>query len=167
MDIAPPVRSPCSEYPKIGTVVELFGVGVLLSGPSGVGKSELALGLLDRGHALVVDDGPEFYIESDHILMARCPIGFEGLLEVRGIGIVDVVQLYGEWALKASTRVALIIELSAAVNSLSADGGRINRVPHSVFINTIELPLLELAVSPGRNLPLWVEVAVKQQLAAL
>ncbi len=160
---APPVQ----EYPKIGTVVELYGRGVLLSGPSGVGKSELALALVDRGHALVVDDGPEFQVLGEGSLQASCPAGFEGLIEVRGIGVVDVRQLFGDRALQKSARLSLVVELSTGPAAPVAGDERLAPPPARVFINTIELPLLKLAPSQGRNLALLVEVAVKrQQLAA-
>ncbi len=158
--------APPDEYPKIGTVVDVFGCGVLLSGPSGIGKSELALGLVDRGHALVVDDGPEFQVDNDNALLASCPSGFEGMIEVRGVGIADVRQLYGDRALTALTRLSLIIELGSAPEAPSGGGDRIAPATRTVFINTIELPLLKLVTSPGRNLPLVVEVAVKRQQLA-
>ena len=88
------------------------------------------------------------------------------MIEVRGVGIVDVRQLYGDRALTALTRLSLIIELGSAPEAPSGGGDRIAPVSRTVFINTIELPLLKLVTSPGRNLPLVVEVAVKRQQLA-
>ncbi len=147
-------------YPRIGTVVSVCGVGVMLAGPSGIGKSELALALLDRGHSLIVDDGPLVEGDCEKGLEVRCPAGFEAILEVRGVGLVDVRQFFGETAWQPSHRLDLIVELtqSSDVDERLAPGKR------RVAINAVELPLVNFSVANRHNPALLLEVLVKQVL---
>lgn len=100
-----------------GVMLEVFGQGVLLQGESGSGKSDIALALVDRGHHLVADDLVEFYLQDD-ALFGRCRPGFDGFMEVTGLGLVNLRQLYGDQAVQQCARLDLILSLEAQL----ADG---------------------------------------------
>ena len=96
------------------TLVQVYGLGVLLLGSSGAGKSELALDLVARGHALVADDGVEVCRPAAGCLLGRCPESFQGFIEVRGLGILDLRAAYGQMAVTAATRIDLAIRIDQA-----------------------------------------------------
>ncbi len=95
-----------------GVFVNVYGIGTLLTGPSGIGKSELALTLIDRGHQLIADDAPEFFVHSTGMIIGRSTPALRHLLAVRGIGIVNIKQLLGATAVCEQQILSLIIELS-------------------------------------------------------
>ena len=94
-----------------GVFLEILGSGVLLTGPSGIGKSELALGLIDRGHCLIADDVVVFSRRDDNKVLGICPEVLQDFLEVRGLGVIDVRAIYGDTAIKPSKELSLIIDL--------------------------------------------------------
>lgn len=96
-----------------GVFVELFDVGVLITGPSGVGKSELALELLSRGHRLVADDAVICRLGPGDGLIGECPELLKGFLEVRGLGVVNVERIYGQHSVVGARAMELVIELGA------------------------------------------------------
>ncbi len=143
------------QAPALGTAVVVAGTGVLLQGPAGAGKSETALALLDRGHALVADDAPLWQLR-DGLPEARCPEGFEGRLALRGIGIIDVRDHFGAGAWRPAHPVELVVALGADSSGEALPEAR------RAAVHGVELPLIELAPAAGRPLPLLVEVAVRR-----
>lgn len=137
-----------------GTLVEVFGAGVLISGDSGRGKSELALALVDRGHALVADDAIELALSGGR-LHGRAPQLTAGLLALRDIGIIDIGAHYGTGALRESTTLELELCLSAEPPRQLA---RWRQRP----IMGVSLWGVELSIADTRPLPLLAEVAVRE-----
>jgi HPr kinase/phosphorylase len=143
-----------------GTLVSVLGCGVLLQGMAGIGKSELALGLVDRGHQLVADDGPEFSVTPSGVIMGSAPAGFAGFIEVRGIGVLNLVRIYSVAATQASVQLGLILKMEQ-MNCVEYD-----RIQGRYGVEKMcgqEVPWRGLPVSAGRNLPLLVETLVRVQ----
>ncbi|WP_138859069.1 MULTISPECIES: HPr(Ser) kinase/phosphatase [Exiguobacterium] len=140
-----------------GVLVDIYGVGVLIKGQSGVGKSETALELVKRGHRLVADDSVEIRQTGDQLLVGSAPKLIRHLLEIRGIGIIDVMTLFGAGAVRSHKKISLIINLE------NWDAGKVyDRVGldhNTMKIIDSEVPLLTIPVRPGRNLAVIVEVA--------
>lgn len=147
-----------------GTLVSVLGCGVLLQGADGIGKSELALGLVDRGHQLVADDGPEFSVTPSGVVMGAAPAGFSGFIEVRGMGVLNLARIYGVSATQVAVQLGLILKMEH-INCVEHD--RILGRRGVEKIGGQEVPWRGLPVSAGRNLPLLVETLVRvQQLSA-
>ncbi len=147
-----------------GVFMEVLGIGVLLAGDSNVGKSELALDLITRGHRLVADDAPEFARIAPDILQGSCPQLLRGFLEVRGLGVLNIRSMYGDNAMKASKYLRLIINLRH-FRELDLDAiDRLHGDIRSREILGIEVPEVTLPVAPGRNLAVLVEAAVRNHL---
>ncbi len=144
-----------------GTLLEILGVGVLLSGESGSGKSDAVLGLLDRGNRLIADDAVEFYRRGGR-LYGRCPAGLRGLVAIRGLGVLDVRQLFGPRALCASKAVALEIALES--QPPPADARMVERDIRTIMDTAV--PRLRLPAASGRDLPLLLETAVRAHAPA-
>ncbi|MBK1672508.1 HPr(Ser) kinase/phosphatase [Ectothiorhodospira shaposhnikovii] len=150
-----------------GVFMEVLGIGVLLTGESAVGKSELALELITRGHRLIADDAPEFARIAPDILRGTCPQVLENFLEVRGLGVLNIRAMYGDSAIKTSKYLRLIIDLKDQVDVTAADidrlhGGRCTRV-----VLGLQVPVITLPVASGRNLAVMVEAAVRNHLLRL
>lgn len=94
-----------------GVFMNIFGVGTLLTGASGVGKSELALALISRGHQLIADDAPEFFVANNGVIMGRAPGSLKHLLEVRGLCAFNIFNLFGHAAIAEENKLSLIIHL--------------------------------------------------------
>lgn len=144
-----------------GTMVEVFGLGVLLQGRSGSGKSDLALGLVDRGHRLVADDMVEFAASSGR-LTGSSRAGCAGFIEVRGLGVFNLKHLYGERAISSDVPLGLVLTLE------TADDAQLWRNGERLHCQRREWPLLGVSVtelilpsSKVRDLPLLVESAVR------
>ncbi|MDD5603420.1 MAG: HPr(Ser) kinase/phosphatase [Eubacteriales bacterium] len=140
-----------------GVLVEVYGEGILILGESGVGKSEAALELVKRGHRLVADDIVEVRKVSDKTLVGTSPDIIRHLIEIRGIGILDVKNLYGVGSVKMTENVNLIIHLEIWNEKKHYD--RLGLVEKYTDILGIEVPSLNIPVRPGRNLAIIVEVA--------
>jgi HPr kinase/phosphorylase len=146
-----------------GVFIEVLGVGVLLTGNSGVGKSELALDLIARGHRLVADDTPEFTRVAPDLVMGACPEPLGDFLEVRGLGILNVRMMYGDNAVKRAKYLGLIVNLIG----MPADRGEIDRLAGMTGereVLGVKVPEVPLYVDPVRNLAVLVEAAVRQHL---
>ncbi|KAB7623819.1 hypothetical protein [Alkalilimnicola sp. S0819] len=156
-----PIRPTSPEVQTIpGVLLSLDGRGVLLTGESGVGKSETALQLIERGHRLVADDAVELY-PAPGAPRGRSPEALRGLLEVRGLGLLEVTRLFGPGAWLAETSIALEIELLKASPADYADWPRLEpRHCERAYLGQ-SLPCLQLPVSPGRPLALLVETATR------
>lgn len=144
-----------------GVFVEIFGLGVLLAGPSGVGKSELALEMLARGHRLIADDAAEFELAADGRVVGRCPPLLYGFLEVRGLGVLNVGRMFGESVLRASQALDLILRLDAANETTYADRLQGRRTQTAVCDKLI--PEILLPVRMGRSLATLAEAACRDQ----
>lgn len=140
-----------------GVMLDINGVGVLLKGKSFVGKSETALELIKRGHALVSDDSVELVRKEDGEVMAYSPVLTERLMEIRGIGIIDVVDLFGVKAFRNKKSVTLIVELVKYQEGMKIDRLGLTQQTETLF--DIELPKVTIYVQPGRNLATLIEVA--------
>ncbi|MBQ3278322.1 MAG: HPr(Ser) kinase/phosphatase [Clostridia bacterium] len=142
-----------------GVLLDVYGVGVLLSGKSGVGKSEAALELVKRGHQLVADDIVDICRIADDRLIGTCPEKVRHYMEIRGIGIIDVKALYGVGSVSLSKTIDLIIELETWNNQKFYD--RIGFEDHTIELMGVQVPYLVMPVKPGRNLAIIVEVAAR------
>lgn len=145
---------PCIVIP--GTLVEIAGVGVLLSGESGVGKSDTVLGLLDRGHRLIADDAVELYLCSGR-LHGRSPEQLRGLVAIRGLGILNVCQIFGPECLCSERPVDL--EIALELRPPPADALMVERDIRSIM--DVAVPRLRLPAFGRRDLPLLLEVAAR------
>lgn len=142
---------------KHGVFIEVYGEGILILGDSGVGKSETALELLKRGHRLVADDVVEIRKVSEKTLVGTAPDIIRHFIEIRGIGILDIKNLYGMGAVKVTEAISLVISLEYWDNK--KDYERLGLVDKQMDILGIKVPTLNVPVRPGRNLAVIVEVA--------
>ncbi len=142
---------------KHGVLVEVYGEGILILGESGVGKSETALELVKRGHRLVADDVVEIRKVSDKTLVGTAPDIIRHFIEIRGIGILDVKNLYGVGSVKVTENINLVINLELWDEKKSYD--RLGLVDEYTDILGLSIPSLNIPVRPGRNLAIIVEVA--------
>ena len=144
---------------KHGVLLDVYGVGVFLSGKSGVGKSEAALELIKRGHQLVADDVVDICRISDSRLIGTCPEKVRHLMEIRGIGVIDVKAMYGIGAVAVSKTIDLIIELETWDENKAYD--RIGLMDDEIEIMGVHVPHQTMPIKPGRNLAIIVEVAAR------
>ncbi len=140
-----------------GVLLDVYGVGILLTGKSGVGKSEAALELIKRGHQLVADDVVDICRISDDRLIGTCPERVRHLMEIRGIGVIDIQAMFGIGAVSFSKSIDLIMELTTAENDTLVD--RIGLEDHFVEILGVNVPCQSIPIKPGRNLAIIVEAA--------
>ena len=149
-----------------GVFMEVQGMGVLITGDSAVGKSELALELITRGHRLVADDVVEFYQVSPDTLEGRCPVMLQDFLEVRGLGVLDIRALFGEDAVKLKKNLRLIVHLEKLTEkTMSQDRLQINAYSQQILDTTI--PEVRIPVAAGRNIAVLVEVAARNHILQL
>ncbi len=144
-----------------GVFMDVLGMGVLIMGDSGTGKSELALELVSRGHRLIADDAPEFSKIPPQIIVGTCPFDMNAFLEVRGLGILNVQALFGDSATKKDNYLSLIVQLR---HMTSIDLRNIDRLQGDYRVRTIlgiDIPEISLPVAPGRNLAVLLECAVR------
>jgi HPr kinase/phosphorylase len=140
-----------------GVLVDVYGIGVLITGKSGVGKSETALELVKRGHRLVADDCVEIRQEDENTLVGNAPELIEHLLEIRGLGIINVMTLFGAGAVRSYKRISLVIHLELWDQHKQYD--RLGLEEEKMKIFDTELTKLTIPVRPGRNLAVIIEVA--------
>lgn len=141
-----------------GVCVELFGVGMLIRGKSGIGKSETALELVKRGHRLIADDAV-IVRKIDNRVKGYCPELTKHLLEIRGLGILDIKHLYGVGSIKIDQFINLVIDLEEWDENKEYDRLGLDDVKADVL--GVKLPLVTVPVRPGRNIATVVEVAAK------
>jgi len=149
-----------------GVFMDILGVGVLLTGESGLGKSELGLELISRGHGLVADDAVDLFRISQTALEGRCPELLMNLLEVRGIGLLDIKAIFGETAVRRKMRLKLIVHL-VRKETLERDFERLPYEPLSEDILNVPVRKVVIAVDAGRNLAVLVEAAVRNTILQL
>ncbi len=140
-----------------GVLIEVYGEGILILGESGVGKSETALEVVKRGHRLIADDLVEVRRVSEKTLLGRAPEIIRHLIEIRGLGILDVKELYGVSSVKMQENVNFVINLELWDENKSYERLGINE--ESTEILGIDVPSITIPVRPGRNLAIIVEVA--------
>jgi len=140
-----------------GVLVDVYGIGVLITGKSGVGKSETALELVKRGHRLVADDCVEIRQEDQDTLVGTSPDLIEHLLEIRGLGIINVMTLFGAGAVRSNKRITLIMNLEIWDAKKQYD--RLGLDEEKMRIIDTDIPKLTVPVRPGRNLAVIIEVA--------
>ena len=149
-----------------GVLMDVLGMGVLISGDSGLGKSELALELISRGHGLVADDVVEIDRIGPNSLEGRCPPLLQGLLEVRGLGLIDIKTVFGETAVRRKMRLKLIVHLVRR----STMEDQYERLPlQELTQDVLGVPIRKVAipVAAGRNLAVLTEAAVRATVLSL
>jgi HPr kinase/phosphorylase len=144
-----------------GVLVEVFGIGVLIQGDSGVGKSEAALELIERGHRLVADDAVEIRRVSGNILMGAGAQIVSHHMEIRGLGIINVTQLFGVGAIRDKKQIQLVAQLEAWDPKKSYD--RIGAEEDTINILGVQVPYLLIPIKPGRNIPVIIETAARNE----
>ena len=147
-----------------GVFLEVLGTGVLIKGDAGVGKSELALELITRGHRLVADDVVELKHVAPETLEGNCPPMIRDFLEVRGLGILNIRYLFGETAVKLQKNLKLIVELVQTQDVSEAGLNRLDMVASTETILGVGIPKVRIPVAAGRNLAVLVEVAVRNHI---
>ena len=148
-----------------GVFMEIYSIGVLITGESGSGKSELALELVTRGHRLVADDAPEFTQIAPDVLDGTCPEMLQDMLELRGLGVLNIRQMFGDTAVKRNKYLRLIVHLTrphlepkpAGMERLTGDLG-------TRHVLDLDVPLITLPVMPGRNLAVLTEAATRTHI---
>lgn len=144
-----------------GVFMEVMAIGVLISGPSGIGKSELALELITRGHRLIADDAPQFSRIAPDIINGTCPETLRDYLEVRGMGIINIRKLYGDSAIKENKYLRLIVRLEPMSKKQLLELNRLEGSHNTRKIMDIDIPEITLPVAPGRNLAILLECAAR------
>lgn len=142
---------------RSGVMLEIYGEGVLIQGESGVGKSEVAIELIKRGHRIISDDAVDIQQTAPGILLASSPELIRHYMELRGIGVVDVRQLFGMGAIKMEQQIDLVITLEAWKEGKIYD--RLGLDGNFTYVLGVKLPAMTIPVKPGRNLASIVEVA--------
>jgi len=146
-------------------LMDILGLGVLIMGESGIGKSECALDLIGRGHRLVADDTVEVRRRAETVLIGTCPELTRYHVEVRGLGLIDVRELFGIAAVRSSKRVELIVQLERWEPGHEYERLGLDESFHEIL--GIRIPLVRMPVAPGRALATLVEVAARTQLLRL
>lgn len=146
-----------------GVLMDVMGQGVLITGASGIGKSETALELVNKGYQLIADDVAEFYIDSNDDLVGRANEAIRNLMEVRGLGIININDIFGASAVLEEKKLNLVINLEKWDAKKRYD--RLGEDNQCFKILGLEVPLITLPVGPGRNLSTIIEVALRNFLA--
>ena len=140
-----------------GVLVEVYGEGILITGDSGIGKSETAIELIKRGHRLIADDAVEISKVSEKTLVGRAPEIIRHYMELRGIGIIDIRRIFGAGAVKETEKIELVINFEPWIEGKIYD--RLGIETEYVDILGIKVPTINVPVRPGRNLAVILEIA--------
>ena len=145
-----------------GVLMDILGLGVLVTGESGIGKSECALDLVVRGHRLIADDAVELRCRAQSFLIGSCPELTRHHMEIRGLGLINVQDLFGVASTRTSKRVELVVQLERWEPGREYDRLGID----DAFYETlgVRIPMVRMPVAPGRNVAILVEVAARNQL---
>ena len=149
-----------------GVFMEIYSIGVLITGESGAGKSELALELITRGHRLVADDAPEFTQIAPDVLDGTCPEMLQDMLEVRGLGVLNIREMFGDTAVKRNKYLRLVVHLNQPLaGSESGDGlERLTGDLGARRVLDLDVPTVNIPVMPGRNLAVLTEAAARMHI---
>ncbi len=155
-----------------GVFMEVMGIGVLLTGPSGIGKSELALELISRGHRLIADDAPEFRRSAPDMIRGRCPVLLKDFLEVRGLGVLNVRAMFGDNSIVETKRLRLIVHIDTLLDNKKSNNAlwevdRISGSHRKQTVLNVEIPEVQIPVAPGRNVAVIIEAAVRNHVLFL
>ena len=145
-----------------GVLMDILGLGVLLVGESGIGKSECALDLIVRGHRLVADDAVEVRRRAESVVIGTCPELTRHHMEIRGIGVINLREMFGVASTRASKRVELVVQLERWDPGLDYERLGLDETSYDVL--GLSIPLVRMPVAPGRNVAILVEVAARNQL---
>jgi HPr kinase/phosphorylase len=145
-----------------GVLLDILGLGVLITGESGMGKSECALDLVVRGHRLVADDTVEVRRRGDSELIGTCPELTRHHMELRGLGVINVRDLFGVASTRLSKRIELVVQLERWDPAREYDRLGIDENVYDLF--GVKVPIIHMPVAPGRSLAILVEVAARNQL---
>jgi HPr kinase/phosphorylase len=145
-----------------GVLMDILGLGVLMVGESGIGKSECAVDLVVRGHRLVADDTVEIRCRGEAILIGTCPELTRNHVEIRGLGLVNVTDLFGVSATRSSKRIELVVRLERW--EIGREYDRLGLDAETTDILGVRVPVVTMPVAPGRNIAMLVEVAARNQI---
>jgi HPr kinase/phosphorylase len=145
-----------------GVLMDVLGLGVLVIGESGIGKSECALDLVVRGHRLVADDAVEIRCRAQSYVLGSCPELTRHHMEIRGLGLINVQDLFGVASTRTSKRVELVVQLERWEQGREYD--RLGLDERHYELLGIRIPMIRMPVAPGRNVAILVEVAARNQL---
>ena len=160
-----PKRRVAQEIVLHGNLVDVFGIGVLILGESGTGKSECALDLVDRGHRLVADDVIRIWKENQEVLVGEGDSSLRHHMEIRGLGIINVADLYGVSAIRHRQRVELVVQLETWDAKKEYD--RLGIDEHRYSLLGSQIPMVTIPVTAGRNIAILIEVAARNHLLKL
>jgi HPr kinase/phosphorylase len=146
-----------------GVFLDVLEIGVLITGDSSIGKSELALELISRGHGLVADDVVELQQIGPETIQGRCPPLLRDFLEVRGLGVLNIRSIFGETAVRPRKVLRLMVHLDMPVRGMEPKDRLATRSGTQDILG-VEIPTVTLAVAPGRNLAVLVEAAVRNHI---
>jgi HPr kinase/phosphorylase len=149
-----------------GVFIDILGLGVLITGESGLGKSELGLELISRGNGLVADDAVDLFRINQTTIEGRCPELLQNLLEVRGIGLLDIRAIFGETAVRRKMRLKLIVHLVRR-ETLEREYERIPYEPLTQDVLGVPVRKVVIQVVAGRNIAVLVEAAVRNTILQL
>jgi HPr kinase/phosphorylase len=149
-----------------GVFMDILGLGVMITGESGLGKSELGLELISRGNGLVADDAVDLYRINQTTVEGRCPELLQNLLEVRGIGLLDIRAIFGETAVRRKMRLKLIVHL-VRKETLERDYERLPHEPLTQDVLGVPVRKVVIQVVAGRNIAVLVEAAVRNSILQL
>jgi HPr kinase/phosphorylase len=145
-----------------GVLMDILGLGVLVIGESGIGKSECALDLVVRGHRLVADDAVEIRCRAQSFVLGTCPELTRHHMEIRGLGLINVQDLFGVASTRTSKRVELVVQLERWEQGREYDRLGLDESYYELL--GIRIPMIRMPVAPGRNVAILVEVAARNQL---
>jgi HPr kinase/phosphorylase len=143
-------------------LMDILGLGVLVTGESGIGKSECALDLVVRGHRLVADDAVELRCRADAFVLGSCPEATRHHMEIRGLGLINVQDLFGVASTRTSKRVELVVQLERWEHGREYERLGLDAQHYEVL--GVRIPMIRMPVAPGRNVAILVEVAARNQL---
>lgn len=144
-----------------GSMVDVYGIGILIAGKSGIGKSEVALDLVERGHRLVADD-VVMLTKKNNILMTSATEMNKHFMEIRGLGIIDIMSMFGIRAIRYQKRLEIVLELSLWDEARDIERTGLNRDNTSIL--DVDIPLINLPITPGKNITVIAEVIAMNYL---
>jgi len=153
---------PSNEATRHGVCLAIFDLGVLLIGDSGIGKSEIALSLVDRGHQLIADDAVTIKRNAEGEVMTSCPGVLQDFLEVRGLGILNVRKMFGDSAICRQKSLSLIVRLERFSATDLPHIDRLHGLHHEEDVLGVTLPQVTIPLAPGRNMAILTEAAVRK-----